>query len=172
MEAGEKFSLQLSADNGSRYSTVKTWVSGTDFMNNTVYSDSAVISDLELTNQTRLLWRCNASDDEDRILFDDIYVSAGIENDTTNTHLPDGFGYTESPRIYPNPVRDILYIDFVNHNPESTRIFLYDIMGHLICKVAAMDNQFELNMSNVKPGIYLLKVVSGCVSYVTKILLL
>ena len=75
MEAGENFSLQISTDNGNNYSTVKTWVSGTDFDNNTIYTDSVVISDVDLTDQTRLLWRSNASDSDDRILFDDIYVS-------------------------------------------------------------------------------------------------
>ena len=60
MEAGENFSLQISTNNGDSYTTVKTWVRGTDFENNTIYTDSVVISDIELTDQSRftLAMRC------------------------------------------------------------------------------------------------------------------
>jgi len=169
MEAGEKFSLQISTDNGNYYSTVKTWVSGTDFENNTVYSDSVVISDVDLKDQTRLLWRCNASDSDDRILFDDIYVSAGIEDVTSDNAESKTFDKSESPRIYPIPAREVLHIDFVSPYPEAARVMLYDIMGKTLFNEVVHGNQFELNTNDVRSGIYLLKVVNGNVMYVSKI---
>jgi len=169
MEAGEKFSLQISTDNGNNYSTAKTWVSGTDFVNNTIYRDSVVISDVALTDQTRLLWDCNASDSDDRILFDDVYVSAGIEDVTSDNSPSKTIDNFESPRIYPNPAREILHIDLARPYQEAARVMLYDIMGKTLFNEAVYDNQFKLNTSDVKPGIYLLKVVLGNVMYVSKI---
>jgi len=169
MEAGEKFSLQISTDNGDNYTTVKTWVSGTDFENNMIYSDTVVISDIDLSNKTRLNWHCAAGDSDDRILFDDMYVSAGIEDNTSDIPISKAFYKPESPRIYPNPAREVLHIDFASPYPDAARVMLYDIMGKTLFNELVHGNQFDLNTNEVRSGIYMLKVVIANVMYVSKI---
>ncbi|MCF8379593.1 MAG: sulfatase-like hydrolase/transferase [Bacteroidales bacterium] len=169
MEAGENFSLQISGDDGSSYTTVKTWVSGSDFDNNTVYTDSIVITGNQLPNLSLLRWLCKASDSEDKILFDNIYISAGLDDETTGVYAANILDKYESPRIYPNPVRDVMHIDFKNLYPVSARIILYDMMGKTLFNEVVHRYKNELNLSNIKSGLYLTKVVMGKDIYFSKI---
>jgi hypothetical protein len=73
-EGTEDFWLQISTNGGSSYTTVKAWVNGVDFSNDTFFSDSVVISGITLTDQTRLRFRCDASGNNDNIYIDEVRV--------------------------------------------------------------------------------------------------
>ncbi len=83
MEADEDYWLQMSTNGGGSYTTVQTWVSGVDFENDSFYFDSVTITGYTLTNQTRIRFRLDASDDDDDIYLDEIRVSAVSEGLTT-----------------------------------------------------------------------------------------
>ena len=75
MESGEDFMFEVSTDGGSTYTTLKTWVSGTDFSNRQYVDESVILSDLSLSNQTVFRFRCDASSNSDYIFLDDIVIN-------------------------------------------------------------------------------------------------
>jgi len=74
MDANEDFWLQVSTDGGSSYSTIETWVRGTDFNNNTSYNESVTITGT-FTSSTKIRFRVDASVNNDRVYFDDVTIS-------------------------------------------------------------------------------------------------
>ncbi|MEM7791893.1 MAG: ThuA domain-containing protein [Verrucomicrobiota bacterium] len=74
----EDFWLQISTDAGATYETVKTYTRNVEFTNGTVYNDeTVVITPLSgLTDQTRIRFRCDASNNQDDLYLDDIRISA------------------------------------------------------------------------------------------------
>ncbi len=71
MENGEDFWLQVSTNNGTTYTTVASWVAGTNFNNQTFYNPTVTIP----TNTTNIRFRCDASDDTDLVHLDQIVLS-------------------------------------------------------------------------------------------------
>ncbi len=76
MEQNEDFFLELSTNGGDTYSKIKEWKKGTDFVNNKRYFESIIIDNLNLSDQTRLRLRCDASSNNDQVYIDDIKVSS------------------------------------------------------------------------------------------------
>ncbi len=73
MENGEDFWLQV--DNGSGFQTVRTWVSGTDFNNNTLYNESVTITATGgFGTNVRIRFRCDASTNSDYVHLDNIVL--------------------------------------------------------------------------------------------------
>ncbi|SDE04749.1 T9SS type A sorting domain-containing protein [Riemerella columbipharyngis] len=64
--------------------------------------------------------------------------------------------------IYPNPVKDILY---VNTLEVPTEIKVYDTLGRL---VAANTHQNTINLSQLNKGIYMVSVVVNSKKQVKK----
>ncbi len=54
--------------------------------------------------------------------------------------------------FYPNPAKDILYVDFVNPKAEKFTVQLTDFSGEIILKE---DNRREINISRLPSGVYL-----------------
>jgi hypothetical protein len=79
---------------------------------------------------------------------------------------PSGTDMITKQRIafYPNPVNNILYVDFGNlaHTKNSTAIaynvVLYNSQGNLLRRSKAKDNVVEINVSNLPNGIYFLHI--------------
>lgn len=64
-----------------------------------------------------------------------------------------------SVSFYPNPVNDFLYVNSSKHN--VLKYELYDLQGRLIQNVNLTNqNNFEINMSSLNQGIYILNLVS------------
>jgi len=101
MEYGEDFLLEISLNGGSQYTLVKSWVSGQDFSNGQFYMESVTISGYQLTDNTRLRLRCDASANSDRIYLDNLLISVcnqGVEEDNctlTGQSCDDGDDCTE-----------------------------------------------------------------------------
>jgi len=74
MDSNEDFWLQVSTDGGSSYQTIETWVRGTDFNNNTSYTESVTITGT-FTANTKIRFRVDASVNNDRVYFDDVVIS-------------------------------------------------------------------------------------------------
>ncbi|MGH1383759.1 T9SS type A sorting domain-containing protein [Kordia sp.] len=71
-------------------------------------------------------------------------------------------------KMYPNPVKDILYIKL--DKSELINIQLIDIHGKQILTKTATDKQIELNVSSLKSGIYFLKLSSDTAQLTKKII--
>jgi uncharacterized delta-60 repeat protein len=58
-------------------------------------------------------------------------------------------------KISPNPAKNILHIEGL---PSRAKITVVDFMGHVKLKTTASNNSYNLNISSLKPGNYLLKL--------------
>ena len=72
----EDFWLQISTNGGGSYSTIQSWVLGTDFSNGSFYEESVTTSSYTLTDTTRIRFRADASGNGDDVYFDEVVVSA------------------------------------------------------------------------------------------------
>lgn len=72
-ESGEDFWLRISTNGGSSYTTVETWAQGTDFSNNVHYNPTVTIPG-PFTSNTVLRLVCDASNNGDKVYFDDISI--------------------------------------------------------------------------------------------------
>jgi len=73
---------------------------------------------------------------------DEIAYSTGID-DVLNQQL----------RFYPNPVRDILYLENLN---QVKQIQLFDLSGRAVLAVQTPNTTVNLNLNSLKTGIYIL----------------
>jgi len=64
--------------------------------------------------------------------------------------------------IYPNPVNDILYVDFGGMVIEDAEIAIYDYMGRLVLKQKSQNKSIvPIAVSNLNKGVYFVQVRSG-----------
>ena len=162
MEPGEEFWLQISTDGGSTFTTVKQWVSGTDFENDIFYSDSVTINGYQLTDQTQLRFRCNASYKDDDIYLDEIRISAGnlLTGATSITAAPDIF-YN-----YPNPFNTETIISYGLNKDSHVSLGIYNLQGQKVFTLA--ENEFHLSGSYSRvwnPGNVEFIRQNVCISY-------
>jgi hypothetical protein len=59
--------------------------------------------------------------------------------------------------IYPNPVNDVLIIKNIN---EETKLSIYTISGQKMIDIILFSKEVEINVSNLRGGIYLIKMVN------------
>jgi len=64
--------------------------------------------------------------------------------------------------IYPNPIKDILYINYKLSDSIDASIIIYDILGKIVLEDIIKDSKGikQINTSNLKAGIYFVKVVT------------
>jgi len=74
--SSEDFWLQISTNGGEDFNTVEEWNLGDEFENDDFYSDSVTITGYNLTDQTQIRFRCDASGDKDDVYIDEVKVSA------------------------------------------------------------------------------------------------
>ena len=61
--------------------------------------------------------------------------------------------------FYPNPVKDILYIDFSDQKNKEA-IEITDATGRVIMNILVTEKSSQIDVSNLKPGLYFLKFKS------------
>jgi len=92
----------------------------------------------------------------DSILFDpDLWIVSA--NDTVMLGVHE-YNPSDKFSVYPNPVNDILYLDFTGHQIQSAEI--YDIKGTLVNSTnpeLSVQGKLKINMSGLSNGIYFLK---------------
>ena len=74
MEANEDFFLELSTDGGINYTIFQEWNSGVEFMNGVVYHEDISILGVNLSAQTIIRFRCDASINSDEVFLDNINI--------------------------------------------------------------------------------------------------
>jgi len=135
-----------------------------------VFADSSAYTINPITCSYQLL--CNA------IIPDSLYLSGaaslishpsvpiiidtvnptGVVNPSNNRHMV---------KVYPNPVKDNLYIDF-HYSPAA--FVLTDIAGKVILRETLRNGLNEINMSLFMPGLYLASIqIDGNIIYRQKV---
>lgn len=74
----------------------------------------------------------------------------------------DSFQLEQKVNIYPNPFQSFITIDISdNFEINNTQIILYDVFGKEVKKAAVTQKTTTLEMSSLKSGVYLYKIISN-----------
>jgi hypothetical protein len=104
----------------------------------------------------------------------DLYGNVRIQNTNVDIGAVEGFVVLSSENfvnnsfsIYPNPVKDILYIDnSLNRNIEEIRVI--DVTGKVVLEQKG--NERNVNLSNLNPGFYMFLITSEGKTFTQKII--
>ncbi|MDT8413606.1 MAG: T9SS type A sorting domain-containing protein [Vicingaceae bacterium] len=88
--------------------------------------------------------------------------------------LPTGINETlnsSNVSVYPNPAKDVLNIS-IPVNEKLTNIVIYDVLGKIILedKLVANGTISEIDITNLKSGMYIVRLQADGVDYSTKLL--
>lgn len=91
-----------------------------------------------------------------------------IENVTATDGLPSEYR-TESNldnaiatwKVFPNPANDILNVTLPSLNEEKAIVTIFDLSGRMMLQETANAAQFEVNVSQIPAGMYILTVKNG-----------
>jgi outer membrane protein assembly factor BamB len=178
METGEDFWVQYY--NGSTWSTVSSFVSGTSFSNNTFYSAKVTVSESLYTFPTsmKIRFMCDASDNNDDVYIDNIKISASTgtsrnagdvvinEMATSRTSIEDEIN--DGLLVYPNPANDVLNIELGIEENSTLRIF--NVTGQLLRTEVLSSDKTQITIDDLKPGLYLIQINNGDEVYSSKLL--
>ena len=160
MDTSEDFWIRYY--NGSTWTTIATFTSGTNFVNNQLYTATVTITGT-LSNVSRFRFQCDASENDDNVHIDAVIITAStgsgmVNNSLTITTLPEIVSFNESVYddflIYPNPVDDILKI---KSSDEIKKVKVYNLSGQLIMS-EGQGFETQIDMSNFDSGMYLLRI--------------
>ena len=166
MENGEDFWVRFY--NGSTWTTVATYASGSSFNNNTFYSATVTLdaSQYNFASNSQFRFQCDASANSDLIYIDQVTItgigagSRGKGNTLQvirNVNTNDGFNSEEDFLLYPNPVKgDVLNVKLPGNISASFRIL--NMLGQT---VITGDSIKEIKVGNLKSGMYFIEVNDG-----------
>jgi metallopeptidase family M12-like protein/type IX secretion system substrate protein len=168
MENGEDFWLRYY--DGSSWTTVAAWASGTSFNNNTFYTATVTLtsSSYNFPSNAQIRFQCDASANSDHIYIDEVTVTAyaalpesGETIVTTDEVFKTSFNLDPESNIasldqpdlsvYPNPAKDVLNIT-TDKVIESVQIV--SVSGQLMRTIQSDDAYEEVNISNLQAGMY------------------
>ena len=168
METGEDFWLQF--NDGSGYVIVDSFVSGTDFNNNTFYSATVTLSgqtyNFGASNTFR--FRCDASSNADQVYIDEVTIT-GISNGTSRQFPAKQKGSTliqqismldnleEIPVVNLFPVPTQATLTFRYANGESANYKVLNLLGQTLLEGQFTD-ETTINVSQMNPGVYVLYI--------------
>lgn len=92
-----------------------------------------------------------------------IFSTSRIANNGLNIGIEDPIGVSDI-KLYPNPVKGLLNVDFELNRSRSVILTVYDLSGKIVLQTERSSNiglnQIQINVSGLKPGLYILKGVS------------
>ncbi|MBS4012613.1 MAG: T9SS type A sorting domain-containing protein [Bacteroidetes bacterium] len=91
-------------------------------------------------------------------------VSEGVQQPYETyeeTSIEEAFGIELLVSAYPNPTRDVLTLKVESYEIENLWYYLYDMNARLIDSKKITDIETAINMANLLPSIYFLKVIEG-----------
>ncbi|MFY0632015.1 MAG: T9SS type A sorting domain-containing protein [Flavobacteriaceae bacterium] len=174
MESGEDFWLRFY--NGSSWTTVATYVSGTDFNNNTFYESTITLdaSQYNFAVNSGFRFQCDASANADRVYVDAITITGitggapkadntfaiGVNSGSVGNNNPIG----DDLIVYPNPVKNVLNIN-PNYDVNDTYRII-DLNGKQI-SAGKMINH-TIDVTKLKQGVYLIELSDEEETFVQK----
>ena len=169
MENGEDFWLRYY--NGSTWNTLASFVAGTQFVNNQLYTVTITTTGA-LSNVARFRFQCDASENDDMIYIDAVVISASsgsnivespvdiklIPNSTASSELK------EEVMIYPNPTLDLISVTSAE-NIKNIKIF--STTGQIM--LYSDTNFSHIEVSGLHSGMYILHIETEENLYVKKL---
>jgi hypothetical protein len=83
------------------------------------------------------------------------------------TAVENGFNEKNKIRVFPNPTDSQITISGLYKNSE---IFIYDMMGKTVLNFNGKSNEETISVSNLKNGIYVLRVLDNVAAYSTALI--
>lgn len=169
-ESGEDFWLQIATDSSATFTTIEDWIASVDFNNGENKTGTVTISG-PFTMGTRLRFRADASADDDLIYIDDVNIAGCVNfagySESEQRVIAENTMQTLSSQLlaYPNPTSGMLTVEFTQEDDEAV-LAISDLAGKLIQTQKVATNgtglqQVQLDVSNLRPGSYLLQVMDG-----------
>jgi Metallo-peptidase family M12/GEVED domain/Secretion system C-terminal sorting domain len=180
MEVGEDFWVRY--NNGSGWTTIATYIRGTNFNNSTFYVTTVTVPNFNPTTAGSFRIQCDASDNSDQIYVDQVIITKitgsnliepGIRIQEVSGPIVSPVGLNLNQKtdtgeelfVYPNPVNDVLNISF-NGNIENIRMMSLDGKEIKVAETAVAQKQIDIYA--LAPGIYFLWVQSAGEWYPTR----
>ncbi len=180
MQNGHDFWFQVSTDGGP-FNTVASWVKGSDFENSQVVPiHRSVTIPGPFTANTKLRFRCDASNNANRIHLDDILIS-GCENPVANFKITTDFYEMDTAQeavnetnwdldnttiqVFPNPASSLLNVAMNLPKAEVAQVIITGLMGE---KVMVMDleqrkgwQEIQINVADFVSGVYNVTLITA-----------
>lgn len=188
MESGEDFWLRYF--NGSSWSTVETYVGGTDFNNNAFKTFTVTLNSNQynFANNAQFRFQCDASSNADQIYVDEVIITAtgGASRPSTEpiVGLPAKAsevswspsqqieaGQAEAHRtsfthdqfkLYPNPASDRITIEWPTLDQEISVIEIFNFTGQRLAIRTDVSNASSIiqNVANFEKGMYIARIIN------------
>jgi len=179
METGESFHFEVSEDDGDSWTTLLSYVSGSQFVNGQRKFEFVALP-TAAGDELRFRFRCDASNNGDFIYIDDIELEAcdldigDIKDESEHAALMSADDDTEvqiSSReeksyssdftLYPNPISTSgnLQLEF-EYEQALVKTQVFGLEGNLVSEQEWSDTELIKNIpvQNLSPGTYILKV--------------
>lgn len=166
MESGEDFWLQYSSNGGSSWTTVGSYVNGTNFNNNTFYESTVVLnsSSTAFTNNIKFRFVCDASTNTDLVYIDAViikgFTTSNLEEGNEMAALAELSEPSEELNVYPNPANSEININLSGYEGENIDIKIYDLMGRTIYQkfYPESKSEYKISTAGMQNGFYIIKV--------------
>ncbi len=177
--SNEDFWLQVSTNGGSSYTTVEEWNLNDEFVNNTRYYESVVISGTFSAN-TRLRFRCDASGNSDWVYIDEVTIS-GCQGAGGNNAFPgEETEITKEPieeaviptvldqqidwQVFPNPTSNVLNVRVQQSEANAVSLYVMDMTGKMVAfkdlQTLESNHQTQIPTDRLEPGVYIIQLLS------------
>ncbi len=157
--SNEDFFFELSTDGGSSYTIIEEWNLNDEFVNGTRYNETLTMTTYEenFTDNTVLRFRCDASGNGDQVYIDDIVIEAC---GGTISSAKEEVATSLSAKLYPNPARDILNIDFENAIDQEGTAHIFTTSGQLVNQQNIPSNihNMTIPIDPLPAGIYIIRL--------------
>ena len=171
MESGEDFWVRV--NDGSGWTTVASYASGTSFTNGSFYVATVTIpaSNFNFNNPMDFRFQCDASANQDQVYIDAVTLtgigsSALVAQGSTIEQLGSGFspelpeGLTASNdeqevMLYPNPAEDVLNLDY-SGDIQSIRVM--SMAGKQMKDVRFFNNNRRIDIGHLPGGMYIVMI--------------
>ena len=159
MESREDFFVQYF--NGNAWTTVGTYVVGTNFINNSFNHATVTLTNVLFPANAKFRFQCDASDNSDLIYIDQVTVTGtaaalrgnqSIIDQTCERVSEDKSG--NDLQIYPNPVSNSLSVQSAG---TITDVKLYDMNGIAVKQFASVNEGTVMNIAELKSGVYIIR---------------
>ncbi|MFT7250773.1 MAG: hypothetical protein ACI9FW_000488, partial [Flavobacterium sp.] len=168
METGEDFFVQYY--NGSSWTTIATYVSGSSFNNNTFYSATLNLTKAQynFASNSQFRIQCDASANDDLVYIDQVTVKGIIgtgfaPNSINQLSTPNSLSINNVDEIdgdfmiYPNPVTDGMLN--VRVPSEKVSYSIINLLGQTVLKGDV--SQQAINVSSLNAGVYIIEINDG-----------
>ncbi|MGH1387436.1 M43 family zinc metalloprotease [Kordia sp.] len=163
METGEDFWVRYY--NGSSWSTVATYASGTNFNNGTFYSATVTLNsaDVNFASNSQFRVQCDASANADQVYIDQVTITGinggnarvqaigGVQNIRTGPQSSISGDFLMTPTV----TRGDITINLASYNLNSSYRIL-NLLGQTVKAGTLKDGR--LNVGELKSGVYMLEV--------------